>query len=71
MRRPSTGTLHARCEFYLGDGWFTDGPDGPVDYYNAWGFYYHIGWIHRMNPGCCARPWTMRCRCSRPTCCTC
>jgi hypothetical protein len=37
-------------EFYMGDGWFTDGPGGPVDYYNAWGFYYHIGWIHRMNP---------------------
>ncbi len=37
--------------FYRGDGWFTDGPGGPVDYYNAWGFYYHIGWIHRMNAG--------------------
>jgi hypothetical protein len=43
--------LARTLEFYRGDGWFTDGPDGPVDYYNAWGFYYHIGWIHRMNPG--------------------
>ena len=41
--------LARTLEFYRGDGWFTDGPDGPVDYYNAWGFYYHIGWIHRMN----------------------
>lgn len=43
--------LARTLEFYRGDGWFTDGPEGPVDYYNAWGFYYHIGWIHRMNPG--------------------
>jgi hypothetical protein len=41
--------LARTLQFYRGDGWFTDGPDGPVDYYNAWGFYYHIGWIHRMN----------------------
>jgi hypothetical protein len=41
--------LARTLEFYRGDGWFTDGPAGPVDYYNAWGFYYHIGWIHRMN----------------------
>jgi hypothetical protein len=41
--------LARTLEFYRGDGWFTDGPGGPVDYYNAWGFYYHIGWIHRMN----------------------
>ena len=42
--------LKRALEFYRGDGWFNDGPAGPVDYYNAWGFYYHIGWIHRMNP---------------------
>jgi hypothetical protein len=42
--------LSRTLQFYLGDGWFTDGPDGPVDYYNAWGFHYHIGWIHRMDP---------------------
>jgi hypothetical protein len=42
--------LARTLQFYLGDGWFTDGPGGPVDYYNAWGFYYHVGWIHRMNP---------------------
>jgi hypothetical protein len=41
--------LARTLEFYRGDGWFTDGPAGAIDYYNAWGFYYHIGWIHRMN----------------------
>jgi hypothetical protein len=43
--------LARTLDFYRGDGWFTDGPEGPIDYYNAWGFYYHIGWIHRMNSG--------------------
>jgi len=42
--------LARTLEFLRPDGWFADGPEGPVDYYNAWGFYYHIGWIHRMNP---------------------
>ena len=42
--------LARTMEFYRGDGWFSDGPAGPVDYYNAWGFYYHIAWIHRMDP---------------------
>jgi hypothetical protein len=37
-------------EFHLGDGWFTDGPAGPVDYYNAWGFHYPLYWIHRIDP---------------------
>ena len=37
-------------EFHLGDGWFRDGPDGRVDYYNAWGFHYLLSWIHRIDP---------------------
>lgn len=28
--------------FYLGNGWFSDGPDGEVDYYNAWGIHYAL-----------------------------
>ncbi len=36
--------------FYRDDGWFADGVDGPVDFYNAWGFQYQMGWIQRMNP---------------------
>ena len=38
-------------DFYLGDGWFTDGPSGPVDYYNAWGFHYPLYWIDRIDSG--------------------
>lgn len=36
--------------FHLGDGWFTDGPGGQVDYYNAWGFHYALTWIDRVDP---------------------
>lgn len=37
-------------EFHLGDGWFADGPQGPVDFYNAWGFHYVLAWIDRIDP---------------------
>lgn len=36
-------------DFYRADGWFRDGVDGQVDFYNAWGFYYHLGWIGRID----------------------
>lgn len=36
--------------FYLGEGCFRDGPDGIVDYYNAWGFHYSLFWIDRIDP---------------------
>ncbi|MEE4207220.1 MAG: DUF2264 domain-containing protein [Erythrobacter sp.] len=36
--------------FYLGSGWFEDGPGGRVDYYNAWGFHYALAWIDRIDP---------------------
>lgn len=36
--------------FYLGDGWFKDGPGGNVDFYNAWGFHYNLSWINRIDP---------------------
>ncbi|HEV7264443.1 MAG TPA: DUF2264 domain-containing protein [Falsiroseomonas sp.] len=36
--------------FHLGDGWFTDGPGGRVDFYNAWGFHYALTWIDRIDP---------------------
>jgi hypothetical protein len=38
-------------DFHLGDGWFCDGPEGRVDYYNAWGFHYALHWIDRIDPG--------------------
>jgi hypothetical protein len=36
--------------FHLGDGWFQDGPEGRVDFYNAWGFHYALNWIQRIDP---------------------
>lgn len=37
-------------EFHLGDGWFTDGPGGHIDFYNAWAFHYLLTWIDRIDP---------------------
>lgn len=39
--------------FHRGQGWFRDGvrEDTPgFDYYNAWGFHYHLQWIRRIDP---------------------
>jgi hypothetical protein len=36
--------------FYQGNGWFSDGPDGAIDYYNAWGIHYALFWINLINP---------------------
>lgn len=36
--------------FYLGDGWFSDGPNGAIDYYNAWCIHYSLFWISEINP---------------------
>ncbi|WP_349343071.1 DUF2264 domain-containing protein [Marinobacter sp. MMG032] len=36
--------------FYVGNGWFTDGPGGPVDYYNVWQMQYMLFWISEINP---------------------
>lgn len=39
--------------FYRGGGWFRDGErEGTpgFDYYNAWGFHYHLQWIRRILP---------------------
>jgi hypothetical protein len=37
--------------FHIGGGWFKDGPNGHVDYYNAWGMHYSLYWIRRVAPG--------------------
>lgn len=37
--------------FQQRDGCFVDGPDGRVDYYNAWGFHYGFFWIREILPG--------------------
>lgn len=39
--------------FHRGNGWFRDGEaaDTPgFDYYNAWGFHYHLQWLARIDP---------------------
>lgn len=36
--------------FYRGNGWFSDGPDGRFDYYNAWGIHYALFWLNLVNP---------------------
>lgn len=32
-------------EHYVGDGWYSDGKNGRVDYYNAWQMHYFLSWI--------------------------
>ncbi len=41
---------HRIKDFHLGEGWFKDGPDGRVDFYNAWGFHYALTWVNRVDP---------------------
>ena len=41
---------HRVKEFYIAEGWYKDGPNGGVDYYNAWGFHYPLFWINQINP---------------------
>lgn len=38
-------------EFYVGDGWFSDGMNGAVDYYNAWSFHYSLYWLDMIWDG--------------------
>lgn len=46
--------LHARRNvarvesWYLGDGWYTDGPEHAVDYYNAWAIHPYLWAWYRM-----------------------
>jgi hypothetical protein len=37
-------------EFYRGDGWFSDGPGGTFDYYNAWAIQYQLYWLQTLDP---------------------
>lgn len=37
-------------EFYRGDGWFSDGPGGIFDYYNAWSIQYQLYWLDQVDP---------------------
>ncbi|QDZ15376.1 DUF2264 domain-containing protein [Humibacter ginsenosidimutans] len=46
----TTGTRNvARVEsWYLGDGWYTDGPERSIDYYNAWAIHPYLWAWYRM-----------------------
>lgn len=37
-------------QFYVGDGWFSDGEGEKFDYYNAWAFHYSLYWINNIDP---------------------
>lgn len=36
--------------FYVGEGWFTDGMGGAIDYYNVWQMQYMLFWLDRIAP---------------------
>ena len=35
--------------FYAGNGWFRDGRNGPVDYYNAYAIHYLLFWFRQID----------------------
>lgn len=35
--------------FHVGNGWFSDGKQGAIDYYNAWQMQYMLFWISTIN----------------------
>jgi hypothetical protein len=37
-------------EFYRGEGWFSDGPKGAFDFYNAYGMHYQLYWFQEVDP---------------------
>lgn len=47
----STDRLQRALGFARADGCFADGPQGPVDLYNAWGFHYLLFWLGEIKAG--------------------
>ena len=37
-------------QFYIGDGFYSDGPGGYIDYYNAWEVHPYLIWIDQIDP---------------------
>lgn len=37
-------------KMHQGKGWFADGINGEIDYYNAWQMQYKLYWINQINP---------------------
>jgi hypothetical protein len=50
---PASGLGHyARIrEFHRGAGWYADGRELKIDYYNAWGFHYPLFWFGELASG--------------------
>lgn len=44
--------------FRVADGCFRDGPNGNVDFYNAWGFHYSIFWLGEIRPDVLPAQWS-------------
>jgi len=36
--------------YYIGDGWFSDGKNGHIDYYNVWQMQYMLFWFSEIKP---------------------
>lgn len=51
VNEPDWTGYHEFMEHHLENGWFRDGPEGEVDFYNTWGIAYDLFWIHKLNPG--------------------
>jgi hypothetical protein len=49
-RFTSQSLLERIDSFYVGDGCYSDGEQGAVDLYNAWGFHYHFFWLKQILP---------------------
>ncbi|WP_235720794.1 DUF2264 domain-containing protein [Magnetospirillum molischianum] len=41
---------HQFLRFHRGGGWYVDGERGHIDYYAAWGIFYDLDWIDRIDP---------------------
>ncbi|WP_045456216.1 DUF2264 domain-containing protein [Vibrio campbellii] len=44
------GIVKEVLSWEVGDGWFTDGKNGHVDYYTCWAIIYSLFWINIINP---------------------
>lgn len=55
----SSGNLLDRIDsFRVANGCFLDGPNGKVDFYNAWGFHYAIFWLGEIRPDVLPAHWS-------------
>lgn len=48
-KRIAEAYINYKKQFYLGEGWFNDPPNG-IDYYNAWAIHYSLFWLDQIDP---------------------